>query len=195
MRSVFDVSADLMRIGGINQIQVIKLQKLAYYTFGWYGRLTGTPLFEQQFYAMPHGPVVGELLTLHRRKHKISRLLIEEAREEIADSYVKPDSYYEDVLHAVYDHYGQIDQWVLRDMTHEDDVWVDVWSRRPEGTRRAVMSHEEIIDFFIKRDIPDGLRNTLPDPQVEYLDEEMWEKLMSLPTHATPELVELFRGV
>lgn len=180
MRSVFDVSADLLKVGSQNEVETVKLQKLAYYTFGWYGRLTGERLFEQSFYAMPYGPVVGDLLTLHRRMVMIDRDRIEEAREVRGDEYVKPDPYYTRVLEAVWDYYSPMSRWDLSDMTHEEPVWQQAWAKRQHSSRGDI-SHESIIDFFAKRcDVPRRLQAALPLPRVTMLDDEAWASLETL---------------
>lgn len=63
-RSVFDVATDILKMSGVESMDALKLQQLVYYTFGWYAHVTGRRLFDQQFYAMQHGPVVSYLLTL-----------------------------------------------------------------------------------------------------------------------------------
>ena len=73
MRSVFDVSLDILKVSGQESLPTLTLQKLVFYTYGWYAHLTGSRLFEQSFYAMPKGPVVGELLTAHARRLDVDR--------------------------------------------------------------------------------------------------------------------------
>lgn len=183
MRTVFDVSTDLMKVGGENEIETIKLQKLAYYTFGWYGRLTGEALFEQPFYAMKHGPVVGELLTLHAGKATVTRDHIEGARSswEYPISPSSEDVFYQRTLEAIWGYYGQIDPWMLRDMTHEDEVWHEAWSRRPAGQQRADLPQTEIISFFEQRsDVPPVLDALMPPRRVTVLDEAAWSDLEAL---------------
>ncbi|WP_172121040.1 Panacea domain-containing protein [Actinomyces faecalis] len=175
------MAADLMSEADWNEIGTVKLQKLAYYTFGWYGYLTGTSLFDQQFYAMPHGPVVGELLSLHAGTLTVSRDRVESARSEFDDTYVEPDAYYERVVEAVTGFYGAIDQWVLRDMTHEDEVWKQAWEGRGKDSRRAPLPQKKIIDFFARRDdMPAQLQHTLPPRAVTILDEAAWSDLQAM---------------
>ncbi|MBW4622042.1 MAG: DUF4065 domain-containing protein [Cyanosarcina radialis HA8281-LM2] len=63
MRSCFDVASyfiDLANKTG-NTVNNLKLQKLVYYSQAWHLAIHGTPLFEEDFQAWIHGPVIPEL--------------------------------------------------------------------------------------------------------------------------------------
>ena len=166
-QSVFDISARLFLLSGRKEISAIKLQKLMYYAYGWYGRLTGKPLFQQHFYAMQYGPVVGELLTLHSAQKTISPTLIESGRLALEDTPLEQDAYLDQLLVAVCEYYGDIDQWKLVDMTHKEEPWLHAWNTRPEDARRAVLEGCDIIKFFLYRsDIDPDFAAILPPAQI-----------------------------
>ena len=170
MRSVFDVSLDILKVSGQESLPTLTLQKLVFYTYGWYAHLTGSRLFEQSFYAMPKGPVVGELLTAHARRLDVDRDVLELGRELLED---------------------EPQRWQLVDMTHEEQVWRDAWDSRREGSRRAPLEATDIIDYFaLKRDIPEALRAQLPDPLVERLTESEWAHLEAVPVVAHAPFLE-----
>lgn len=134
MRSVFDVSLDILKVSGQESLPTLTLQKLVFYTYGWYAHLTGSRLFEQSFYAMPMGPVVGELLTAHARRLDVDRDVLEMGRELLEDEPQPEDPYYIQIIEAVWGYYGQFSRWELVHMTHEEQVWRDAWDSRREGS-------------------------------------------------------------
>lgn len=168
--SVFDVAARLFRLSGVESISAVKLQKLMYYGFGWYGRLTGEKLFTQHFYAMEHGPVVGELLTLHKYRQEVDRDLVEQGRDIIEDPAQVDDPYLGALLEAVWQVYGGISRWRLVEMTHREPPWLEAWRLRREGSKRANLDSDAIIEFYLKRrDVPLNLAVLLPDSRVSFM--------------------------
>lgn len=175
-KSVFMVASDLFRLSDVNEIHPVKLQKLVYYAFGWYAKLTSRALFGQKFYAMKHGPVVGELLTAHMKKTSVSRELMESASDAFGDSPQDADPFYDAVLNAVLDFYGKFDTWSLRDKSHEEQVWIEAWGKRT-GERSEILA-EDIIDYFLLRtDTPEELLKKLPESQVTYLSSDHFDFL------------------
>ncbi|MFC5370398.1 Panacea domain-containing protein [Arcanobacterium bovis] len=172
---------------------VIKLQKLVYYSFGWYGRLTGAELFGQTFYAMKHGPVVSELLSLHAGKKTITRDLIESASDDFEDTVKESDPYYEAVLEAVLATYGKLNQWDLRDETHKEKVWIDAWESRSE--ERAYIDRLDVVDYFLQRDdVPRDLAMRLPEPQVTFISEMEYERIESSQGEYPSEFIRSLLG-
>ena len=102
MRSVFDVSLDILKVSGQESLPTLTLQKLVFYTYGWYAHLTGSRLFEQSFYAMSKGPVVGELLTAHACRLDVDRDVLEMGRELLEDEPQPEDPYYIQIIEAVW---------------------------------------------------------------------------------------------
>lgn len=179
-RSVFRVATDLIRVSGESSISAVKLQKLVYYTFGWYGRLTHKELFSQTFYAMEHGPVVSELLAAHSGQPSVTADVVEASSRAFADTIQDPDPYYDAVLSAIMRTYGKVSPWDLRDLSHDEEVWQQAWDERGRD-RRADLPRDVILAYFIQRsDIPPELAKLLPDPQVTTVDEQTFETLETL---------------
>lgn len=63
MQSCFDIAYYLIELANQTGATVsnLKLQKLVYYAQAWYLAIHGTPLFEEDFQAWVHGPVVPAL--------------------------------------------------------------------------------------------------------------------------------------
>lgn len=165
MTTVFDIAAELIERSG-GSIETVKLQKLCFYSFGWYAHLTAEPLFSETFYAMQKGPVVGELLSAHAKQKSIDLEVIEGQRKVREDLPEELDPYKQAVLDAVWDAYGGSTSWQLVDKTHEEAVWDVAWASRRPGTRRGELSSEDVIEYFLDRLPADDERLELPPPMI-----------------------------
>lgn len=189
-RSVFDVSADILKMSGVGSMHTVKLQKLVYYSFGWYAYVTGRCLFDQQFYAMQHGPVVSDLLTLHAHMKDVSLDRIENGRAALEDTYVEPDAIYSAVLSSVVAEYGKLTGWELEELTHGEKPWRDSWDLRPKESRRGTLRQSDIMSFFMTRD---DAPVSMPDPLVTILPDDVFEHLDKIAARGAMDGVELMR--
>jgi len=114
----------------------LKLQKLLYYAQGYFLAKQDIPLFEEDFLAWEHGPVIREIYDIY----KVNGASGIEYNE---DFNIVIDSNTEEILNKVYVKYGQFTAWKLRDMTHEETPWKTT-------ARNEVISKEKIRDFFKK---------------------------------------------
>ena len=99
----------------------LKLQKLLYFAQTRYFVLTGTPLFENEMQAWAHGPVIPDVY--HSFKSFGSNIL-----NLADDDQFDFDIFDEDTnqfLLEIWDTYGGIAAWKLRDMTHAERDWAD----------------------------------------------------------------------
>lgn len=170
--SVFDIADWLIDRSGEDSLSTVKLQKLCFYAFGWYGHLTGDSLFPEQFYAMDKGPVVGELLSAHAAMKTVSR---EQLMPQLAirDGFSEDlDPYLERVLEAVWTCYGPRSPWDLVDLTHQEKVWSLAWTGRRDGSKRADLIAGDIVDHFLSMLRPDDKTMALPMSTVSVIDEE-----------------------
>ena len=91
----------------------LKAQKLLYYAQGISLAKTGKPLFDEDFIAWQHGPVIpglyDELKTFGRSQIELEDDL---DLDKFSDEQI-------DLLISVYKTYGQFSAWKLRDMTHK----------------------------------------------------------------------------
>lgn len=189
MPTVFDVASSLLSKFERGSASPLKLQKLVFYTFGWYGHLTGEELFDEPIYAMQHGPVVGPLLSAHQGKHFISQGDLTDGR-----TIVDLDSYTSSVVDAVMSTYGKLSPGRLVDMTHEESVWISNWAQR-QG-QRADLPHSEVIAAFQGRSSGfGGIEIELPDPRVVALDSYVLEDMATArPGRAHRPFVDALLG-
>lgn len=116
-------------------ISNLKLQKLLYYAQGCVLAITGKPLFDEDFQAWEHGPVVPEIYQMYKG---FGRNGIEFNGDENAE---KIDSEIKGILEDVYYEFGQYSAWKLRDMTHEELPW-------KETPKNGIISKESIKKYF-----------------------------------------------
>lgn len=157
------------------------MQKLCFYVFGWYAHQTGAALFDERFYAMSKGPVVGELLSAHAGKAAFSQEQLGKQFDEHDLDRDGLDLYVDEIVDAVWLCYGKLSDHELVDLTHEEQVWIGAWEHRPEGARRGDLPQEEIVGYFLHRrftSFEEG-RLDLPDGQVTFVDADWLSELDS----------------
>lgn len=188
MTSSFDVAAELLRQSPHQKMSALKLQKLTFYVFGWYAHVTGSKLFEDEFYAMPKGPVATGLFSQHRGND-----FVELADIEPKTSTTVLETVAADVVDTVLSTYGKFNQWQLVEISHEEKVWDDAWKQAQiEGKRSKPMGNEEVVNFFLaKQDAhyrPNRMSEVnlpvlsfLPDPMARVVSEEEIETMENEP--------------
>lgn len=112
----------------------LKLQKLLYYAQGFYLAKKDTPLFNEDFLAWEHGPVIRKIYDEYK-KNGSNGIKFEK------DFNVEIDKETERVLEEVYEKYGQYAAWKLRNMTHEETPWKTT-------PRNEIITKQKIKDFF-----------------------------------------------
>lgn len=116
----------------------LKAQKLLYYTQGISMVKLGRPMFDDDFVAWQHGPVIVSVYD-KLKKFKSGQI-------ELRDS-LNIDDFSEDELNvivSVYKTFGQFSAWKLRDMTHEEAPWKNVNIGEP-------ITKESIQAFFSEK--------------------------------------------
>lgn len=147
MTTAFDVAGSLLSKKPSETLGALKLQKLVFYAFGWYGHLTGEKLFREPFYAMEYGPVVSPLLDAHYGKTMVSKNLLEESQS--AALFVE-DPYVAAIVDAVWASYGSCTPNDLVEMTHCEEPWDTAWNvRRVRTAKRSDLSADEIVRHFV----------------------------------------------
>ncbi len=97
-------------------ISNLKLQKLVYYAQAWYLALYGQPLFDEDFEAWIHGPVIPELYREYKNfgwKPILKDVSSPDFSEEI-----------QDFLEELTEVYFGCDAFELEQMTHHEDPWI-----------------------------------------------------------------------
>lgn len=123
-----------------NDLSNLKLQKLVWYCFGFYGALTGKTLFNDEINAWEHGPVVP---TLYHEFKKFGRAPVDVEIE--SDLNNKFDSEQLEIIKEVSDVFGKYSAWKLRNMTHEEEPWLN------HETKAEVIPSSEIVSYFKTR--------------------------------------------
>lgn len=95
----------------------LKMQKLLYYAQGFALALFDKPLFDENFEAWQHGPVVPSVY--HKYKQHGSNPLPKIENFSL-NKYTIDE---QNLLNQVFKEYGQFSAWKLRDMTHEEPPW------------------------------------------------------------------------
>ena len=114
----------------------LKAQKLVYYAQGVYMAKVGVPLFDDDFEAWQHGPVIPDLY--HQLKEfKDCQIQVDHDDKDIE----KFNDKQLDILISVYKTYGRYSAWALRDMTHNEAPWKDTIVNH-------VISKAKIKDYF-----------------------------------------------
>lgn len=168
MTTVFDVASYLLRRAG-EPLSAVKLQKLCFYAFGWHAHLTGEALFRERFYAMEHGPVVGELLSAHAGRPAVTLEMISsqlQARESQEEQFTP---YTAAVLDAVWDAYKGLSPWDLVELSHKERPWMQSWGARAPETRRGDLHQADLISYFVERQPHPEEGLDLPDPAISII--------------------------
>lgn len=119
----------------------MKIQKLLYYAQGHYLAATGQPLFDDTIEAWSHGPVVPNVYHSYKGHGNAEIELPEEDEFTWAD--VDPDT--TQFLIKVWNTYGGLAAWRLRNMTHDEPPWKDAFV---EGERHRAITPSSLLNHF-----------------------------------------------
>lgn len=129
----FDVASYFIKLANDTGsfISNLKLQKLVYYAQAWFLAIYGEPLFDEEFQAWIHGPVIPDLYA--RYKEFGWRPIQEDANPDLPDHISA-------FLDEVASEYFACDAYELEKMTHLEDPW-----RIARGNLPPDASSSEII--------------------------------------------------
>ena len=119
-------------------LKPMKLQKLVYFSYGWYFAYFGQSLFPETIYAFKHGPVVQELFD--RFRHLKGNPITEDVVQKTGI-----DTAIESLLDDVWKAYEPYTDIQLSEMTHIHPPWIDAY--RSEECF-AIMSPDSIRNHF-----------------------------------------------
>jgi uncharacterized phage-associated protein len=123
------------------EVSNLKLQKLLYYAQGHHLGQYGTPLFDDPIQAWSHGPVVRDVY--HELKGFGSGNVVLSEDDDFAWSQVDDET--SQFLIKVWNTYGPVAAWRLRNMTHATGPWKRHFT--PEE-RFIVIPQSEIREYF-----------------------------------------------
>jgi uncharacterized phage-associated protein len=121
-------------------ISNLKLQKLVYYAQAWYLALHDRPLFDEDFEAWIHGPVIP---VLYQKYKKFSWHPIDEDANPNLPQYVK------DFLDEVAEEYFACDAYELEQMTHIEAPWNQARGNLPpDAPSNEVIRKEWMKEYY-----------------------------------------------
>ena len=123
------------------EVSNLKLQKLLYYAQGHHLADRGVPLFDDEIEAWSHGPVVKDVY--HRLKQYGSGNVVLPESDDFTWEQVDDDT--AQFLIRIWNTYGPIAAWKLRNMTHAGGPWKRHFV---PDERHIVIPQAEIRDFF-----------------------------------------------
>lgn len=112
----------------------LKLQKLLYYAQGKFLAIKDEALFEDDFLAWEHGPVIRKIYDKYKTNGSNGIKYEDDFKIDINQET-------ERILEEVYNEYGQFTAWKLRNLTHEEKPWKTT-------ARNDIISKEKIKSYF-----------------------------------------------
>jgi len=146
MLTCYDIAKYFIRLANEtgSYVSNLKLQKLVYYAQAWYLAIYDTPLFEEDFEAWIHGPVIPALYREYR----------DFGWKPIIKDVERP-SFCEDTynfLEEVSDVYFACDAYELERMTHQEDPWVNARRGIPmDVPSNELISKESMRNYYKAR--------------------------------------------
>ncbi len=119
----------------------LKLQKLLYYAQAWHLALKGEALFEEDFQAWVHGPVL--LSQYHRfKEYKWMPIQDEVAAPEVSDAL---KSFLDEIIGV----FGVESAVALEIMTHRERPWIEArGDLPPHEPCNSYISKQTMTDFY-----------------------------------------------
>lgn len=122
----------------------LKIQKLLYFAEAWTQIVLNRDLFEENFEAWAHGPVVREVYNIFRGNNWDPLSATRDA--------IDFDSDVEDVLRQVFESYGEASAKTLERMTHNDQPWINArGDAAPEERCTTIIPKTEIKEYYTKK--------------------------------------------
>lgn len=127
------------------RVSPLKLQKLMYFAQGWTHAFTGHDLFEDNFQAWQHGPVIPDLY--RRYKSYGSKRIDKDLGVSIHDLGLTSDQL--SILHWIWDKYSKFEAKFLEDLTHMEYPWRKTRADLPDDASCDwIIKKDDIHDFF-----------------------------------------------
>ena len=132
----------------------LKLQKLVYYAQAWYLANYNKPLFNDDFEAWIHGPVMGKLYRSLKSKGFYlstpikSSIKIDKIKEDLDEIDAELFSFLEKVAKV----YFPYTAYELELMTHQETPWIKARKNlKPTDRCTNIITKSSIRDFYGKR--------------------------------------------
>jgi len=118
----------------------LKLQKLVYYAQAWSITLFDNPLFDEDFKAWTHGPVLYSLFDKYRDRGWDSLPIPDSCPELTEDT--------ENLLQNVLNVYGKYSAKYLENLTHQECPWAEARGNLPPEARCDSVISKEIMKQY-----------------------------------------------
>lgn len=129
----------------------LKVQKLVYYAQAWHLALKNKPLFNEDFQAWVHGPVIPELYFKYKEKGIRGSIPIP-VECSFEDIKTRLDSETIDFLLEVANQYMVFNGFALEEMTHQEDPWkIARGATSVDGRSDSVISKDSMRDYYASR--------------------------------------------
>lgn len=140
-----------------NLISNLKLQKMMFYIYSWHLAKFKEPLFEAEFQAWVHGPVIPKLYSQYK---EFSWLAIEKEMDE-KNAINKIESNLEkdhlELFNEVLREYFGESAYSLESLVHREDPWIIARKGlAKDEISNEVITDESIIDYYSKNLVLDG---------------------------------------
>lgn len=126
----------------MESISPMKLQKLCYYAQGFHMAYNGTTLFDEDFEAWQHGPVIRELYNEYRA---YGWKPIDKEITEGFDIESEEDNFLNEIVNS----FGSYEGSTLSLMTHEETPWIDArGDLSSTESSTSPISKKSLLDYF-----------------------------------------------
>jgi uncharacterized phage-associated protein len=131
-------------------ITSLKLQKLLYYCQGWHLGINGVPLFEEDFEAWVHGPVIPEIYHGYSSNYRWNPIL--EPADKTAVDQVSDSESTKEHLQEVLEVFGGETGYQLELMTHRERPWIQARGGiAPDELSNEIIKKEWMKSYFAER--------------------------------------------
>lgn len=141
MANIFDVS--LYILNELEEVTVMKLQKLTFYVKAWGLVWNEEELFPEEYQAWANGAVSPVLYNKHRGMFKVSESLFSEADiSNLTDSQ-------KETIDKVLEFYGDFTAQQLSDINHQETPWIEARGNlSPMERSTEVIPTDKIAEYY-----------------------------------------------
>lgn len=126
-------------------LNLLKLQKLAYYSQAWHLAIRGTPMAPgAKFEAWVHGPVSRDLYNRFASSKLFETVTMENFTSGFDPNRLSTDE--REIVDAVMEEYGKFSGSQLEELTHREDPW-----RKARGALAPTEASRAVIDEGVMR--------------------------------------------
>lgn len=126
----------------------LKLQKLVFYTQAFHLAIYDTPIFDEDFEAWVHGPVIKPLYAKYK---ELSYHPIEEDLPPSDELLAKMPNTVKDLLGEITEEYFGMTAFDLERLTHEEEPWINARKGLTVGERSDTVISKASMQSYYKQ--------------------------------------------